>query len=80
MLMPLGFSLAAAGAGSLPLVAGAIFASGTFGGFASPLSDNTVAMATMMKLPVMKYANYKTKSAAIAAAICAVLYGVFAWA
>ncbi|MCF8563454.1 sodium:proton antiporter [Alicyclobacillus tolerans] len=79
MLMPLGFSLAAAGAGSLPLVAGAIFASGTFGGFASPLSDNTVAMATMMKLPVMKYAKYKTKSASIAAGICAVLYGVVAW-
>ncbi len=78
MLMPLGFSLAAAGAGSLPLVAGAIFASGTFGGFASPLSDNTVAMATMMKLPVMKYANYKTKSAVIAATICALLYGIFA--
>lgn len=79
MLMPLGFSLASAGAGSLPLVAGAVFASGTFGGFASPLSDNTVAMATMMKLPVMKYAKYKAKSASIAAGICAILYGLFAW-
>lgn len=79
MLMPLGFSLAAAGAGSLPLVAGAVFASGTFGGFASPLSDNTVAMATMMKLPVMEYAKFKTKSASIAAGVCAILYGVVAW-
>ncbi|GMA65276.1 sodium:proton antiporter [Alicyclobacillus fastidiosus] len=79
MLMPLGFSLAATGAGGLPLIAGAIFASGTFGGFASPLSDNTVAMATMMKLPVMRYANYKTKSAAIAAGICVLLYIVVEW-
>lgn len=79
MLMPLGFSLAASGAGSLPLIAGAVFASGTFGGFASPLSDNTVAMATVMKLPVMTYANYKTKSAAYTAAGCALLYLGFAW-
>lgn len=79
MLMPLGFSLAAGGAGNLPLIAGAVFASGTFGGFASPLSDNTVAMATMMKLPVMSYANYKTKSAALAAGICVVLYLLFEW-
>lgn len=74
MLMPLGFSLAATGAGSLPLIAGAVFASGTFGGFASPLSDNTVAMATVMKLPVMQYANYKTKSAVVVAAVCTALY------
>lgn len=79
MLMPLGFSLAAGGAGSLPMIAGAVFASGTFGGFASPLSDNTVAMAAMMKLPVMGYANYKTKSAALVAGVCAVGYGAFAW-
>ncbi|WAH38109.1 Na+/H+ antiporter NhaC family protein [Alicyclobacillus dauci] len=79
MLMPLGFSLAASGGGSLPLIAGAVFASGTFGGFASPLSDNTVAMATMMKLPVMSYANYKTKSAALAAGICVALYLGFEW-
>ncbi|EPZ45102.1 Na+/H+ antiporter NhaC family protein [Alicyclobacillus acidoterrestris] len=79
MLMPLGFSLASTGAGSLPLIAGAVFASGTFGGFASPLSDNTVAMSAMMKLPVMGYANYKTKSAAVAAGICVLLYLVVEW-
>ncbi len=76
MLMPLGFSLAAGGAGSLPVIAGAVFASGTFGGFASPLSDNTVAMATVMKLPVMGYARHKTKTAVFAALVCTVLYAV----
>ncbi|KRW92898.1 sodium:proton antiporter [Alicyclobacillus tengchongensis] len=78
MLMPLAFSLVAGGAESLPLVAGAVFASGTFGGFASPLSDNTIAMATVMKLPVMQYANYKLKSAAVTAVVCAFGYWVVA--
>jgi tetracycline resistance efflux pump len=76
MLMPLGFSLASAGVGQLPIIAGAVFASGTFGGFASPLSDNTVAMATVMKLPVMDYARHKTKTAIWAALVCTVLYAV----
>jgi tetracycline resistance efflux pump len=76
MLMPLGFSLASSGVGQLPIIAGAVFASGTFGGFASPLSDNTVAMATVMKLPVMDYARHKTKTAIWAALVCTVLYAV----
>ncbi|MCL6627740.1 MAG: sodium:proton antiporter, partial [Alicyclobacillus shizuokensis] len=59
ILLPLGFSLAATTHTELPLIAGAVFASGTFGGFASPLSDNTVAMATVMRLPVMDYARMK---------------------
>ncbi|MBX5436993.1 MAG: sodium:proton antiporter [Alicyclobacillaceae bacterium] len=79
MLLPLGFSLAASTDAPLPLVAGAVFASGTFGGFASPLSDNTVAMATVMKLPVMRYARYKLWPALLAAMVAAVLYAVCSW-
>lgn len=74
ILMPLAFSLAHGGAGSLAIAAGAVFASGTFGGFVSPLSDNTVAMATVMKVSVMDYANYKLKTALIPVAACAVGY------
>ncbi|AEJ44429.1 Na+/H+ antiporter NhaC family protein [Alicyclobacillus acidocaldarius] len=74
ILMPLAFSLAQGGAGSLAIAAGAVFASGTFGGFVSPLSDNTVAMATVMKVPVMDYANYKLKTALIPVAACVIGY------
>jgi len=74
ILMPLAFSLAQGGAGSLAIAAGAVFASGTFGGFVSPLSDNTVAMAAVMKVPVMDYANYKLKTALIPVAACAIGY------
>lgn len=79
MLMPLGFSLAQGGAASLPLIAGAVFASGTFGGFASPLSDNTVAMSTVMKLPLMPYARLKTKSAVWIASVCTLIYAALGW-
>lgn len=79
MLLPLGFSLAASTHTPLPLIAGAVFASGTFGGFASPLSDNTVAMATVMKLPVMDYARHKLKPALWAAAGSALLYAAAGW-
>lgn len=79
MLLPLGFSLAASTHASLPLIAGAVFASGTFGGFASPLSDNTVAMSTVMKLPLMPYARHKAKTALWAAIVCTVLYAGASW-
>jgi tetracycline resistance efflux pump len=79
MLLPLGFSLAASTHTPLPLIAGAVFASGTFGGFASPLSDNTVAMATVMKLPVMDYARHKLKPALWAAGGSALLYAAAGW-
>jgi tetracycline resistance efflux pump len=79
MLMPLGFSLAASTGASFPLIAGAVFASGTFGGFASPISDNTVAMATVMRLPVMTYAKAKLVPAAVAAGISTLLYAVAGW-
>jgi tetracycline resistance efflux pump len=79
MLMPLGFAIANAGVGHLPLIAGAVFASGTFGGFASPLSDNTVAMATVTKLPLMAYANYKTRVAIWLCLVSTVLYLGLGW-
>lgn len=79
MLMPLAFTLAAGAHASLPLIAGAVFASGTFGGFASPLSDNTVAMATVMKLPLMEYARVKLMPALLVAGASAALYAVFGW-
>ncbi len=79
ILLPIGFSLAADTHAALPLIAGAVFASGTFGGFASPLSDNTVAMATVMKLPVMQYARKKLVYGSMVAGACTVLYAVAGW-
>lgn len=79
MLLPLGYSLAASTHASIPLLTGAVFASGTFGGFASPLSDNTVAMATVMKLPLMKYSHSKLKASLVPVAICTVLYAAAGW-
>ncbi|GGJ08593.1 hypothetical protein GCM10010885_17140 [Alicyclobacillus cellulosilyticus] len=79
MLMPLGFSLAATSGVPYALVAGAVFASGTFGGFVSPLSDNTLAMAAVMKLPVLGYARRKLRLALPFAAACAVLYAAAGW-
>lgn len=79
ILLPLGFSLATTEHAALPLIAGAVFASGTFGGLVSPLSDNTVAMATVMKIQVMDYAKLKLRYGLMVAAACTVLYGVVGW-
>lgn len=74
ILMPLGISLAEVANISLPLTVGSIFASGTFGAFASPLSGNTVTIAKILELPIIEYSKYKLKPALIAAAISTVLY------
>lgn len=76
ILMPLGISVAAASELSLPLVIGTVFASGTFGAFASPLSDDTNTIARILNLSVITYARYKLKPALIAAGITVVLYGL----
>jgi len=76
ILMPLGVSLAFAADVSLPLVIGAVFASGSFGAFASPLSDDTVTVSKILGLSVIDYANFKLKPALIAASITVVLYAV----
>lgn len=74
ILMPLGISLALSADVSLPLIIGTVFASGSFGAFASPLSDDTNTLAHILDLTVMDYARFKLKPALIAAAISTVLY------
>lgn len=76
LLMPLGFSLAMSAHASLLLTVAAVFASGTLGGFASPLSDNTVAMATVMKMPAIPFARSLLKPTLLAGAFATVGYAV----
>ncbi|KOO50880.1 Na+/H+ antiporter NhaC family protein [Priestia koreensis] len=76
ILMPLGISIATHAGVSLPLIIGAVFASGSFGAFASPLSDDTNTIAKILNLSVIDYARYKLKPALIAAGITTVLYGI----
>ncbi|QGH33987.1 sodium:proton antiporter [Gracilibacillus salitolerans] len=79
ILMPLGISLAQAADASLPLVIGAVFASGSFGSIASPLSDNNNTIAGLLNINAMQYARYKLVPALIALTISAVLYGVMTY-
>lgn len=74
MLMPLGVTLAHQAGANILLVIGAVFASGTFGAFASPLSDNTVTLCTILDIPVMEYARWKLVPSLVAAAIAALLF------
>ena len=76
LLMPLGVTLAHQSGSNIVLVIGAVFASGTFGAFSSPLSDNSITLCAILDLPVMKYANSKLKPALVAAGITTVLFGV----
>jgi Na+/H+ antiporter NhaC len=79
MLMPLGVTLAHQSGANLLLVIGAVFASGTFGAFASPLSDNTVTLCTMLDIPVMEYARWKLIPSLVAAGITVVLFVIGAF-
>ncbi|HEX7065483.1 MAG TPA: Na+/H+ antiporter NhaC family protein [Bacillales bacterium] len=79
LLMPLGVTLAAQSGANLLLVIGAVFASGTFGAFASPLSDNTVTLSTIMDMEVVKYSRQKLVPASIAGGITVILFGVFSF-
>lgn len=74
IIMPLGISLASAGKIQLPIMIGAVFASGTFGAFSSPLSGTTVITTKILELPIFDYAKYKLKPALIAAIIATILY------
>ncbi|MDR3601730.1 MAG: Na+/H+ antiporter NhaC family protein [Desulfosporosinus sp.] len=76
LLMPLGVTLAHQAGSNIILVIGAVFASGTFGAFASPLSDNTVALCTILELPAIEYARSKLKPSLIAAGITTILFGI----
>lgn len=77
LLMPLGVTLAHQSGANILLVVGAVFASGTFGAFASPLSDNTVTVCAILDMPLMKYTRLKLTPSLVAAAITTVLFIVF---
>ncbi|GGB38463.1 tetracycline efflux Na+/H+ antiporter family transporter Tet(35) [Lentibacillus populi] len=74
LFMPLGFSLATATGASIPLTVGAVFASGAFGAFTSPLGDTTITTASILELPLVDYAQYKLKMAAVGAGIACAGY------
>jgi Na+/H+ antiporter NhaC len=76
LLMPLGVTLAQHTGANIFLVIGAVFASGTFGAFASPLSDNTVTLCTILDLPVFEYARLKLKPSLLAAGITVLLFAL----
>ncbi len=76
ILMPLGVAMAHTSGASLPVVIGAVFASGAFGTFSSPLSDDTNTMAGVLDLEAVSYARYKLKSGLIAAGISTIGYVV----
>ncbi len=77
LLMPLGVTLAHTSGTSILLAIGAVFSSGTFGAFASPLSDNTYTLCTILDLPVIEYSRYKLMPAIVAAVITAILFSIF---
>ncbi|MCF8011878.1 MAG: sodium:proton antiporter [Clostridiales bacterium] len=81
ILMPLGISMSAVSDSSLPLIIGAVFASGVFGAFTSPLSDNTITTARIFDLPVIEYSNFKLKFGLIplASAFAAYFAAALAW-
>jgi len=76
LLMPLAVTLAHQTGSNIILVIGAVFASGTFGAFASPLSDNSITLCAILDQPVMEYARSKLKPSLVAAGITTILFGV----
>ncbi|HBF37095.1 MAG TPA: sodium:proton antiporter [Firmicutes bacterium] len=76
ILMPLGITIAHQAGANILLSIGAVFASGTFGAFASPLSDNSVTLCTILDLDVIEYARFKLKPALIAAGITTILFAI----
>lgn len=74
LFMPLGITLATVSDASLALTVGAVFASGAFGALASPLGDTTITTASILDMPLVKYARYKLKFSSICAGIALVLY------
>lgn len=74
LLMPMGVTLAHQSGANVILVIGAVFASGTFGAFASPLSDNSVTLCAILELPLMEYTRLKLKPSLIAAGLTMILF------
>ncbi|HET6872549.1 MAG TPA: Na+/H+ antiporter NhaC family protein [Sporolactobacillaceae bacterium] len=79
LLMPLGIMMAHNAGANILLVIGAVFASGTFGAFCSPLSDNTVTLCTVLDLPVMEYSKSKLVPGLVGVGIATVLFTAFAF-
>lgn len=79
LLMPLGVIVAHHAGANILLVIGAVFASGTFGAFSSPLSDNTVTLCTVLDLPVMEYSKSKLVPGLIAVGIATLLFTGFSF-
>ncbi|SDN93613.1 Na+/H+ antiporter NhaC [Tenuibacillus multivorans] len=74
IFMPLGIALATSTDASLPMTVGAVFASGSFGAMTSPLGDTTITTASILDVPLIRYARYKLKIVSIGAGIATVIY------
>lgn len=61
LLMPIGLSMVKVSGIPIPILIGVVFASGTFGGLASPLSGTTIMMSKIMDMEIMQYSRYKLK-------------------
>jgi Na+/H+ antiporter NhaC len=79
LFMPLGVSLAVVTHGPVAMTIGAVFASGTFGAFASPLGDTTITTASIMEMPLVEYAKYKLKISLLGGSAATCLYIFFGY-
>lgn len=74
LLMPIALSFSTNAGNNLVLTLAAVFAGGTFGGFASPLSDNTATLALVLEKPVMELAKILLKPALITGGAALILF------
>jgi tetracycline resistance efflux pump len=74
IFMPLGITLAKATEAPLAMTIGAVFASGTFGAFASPLGDTTITTASIMEMDLMGYAKYKLRISLLCGVLSVLAY------
>ncbi len=79
LLLPIAISLTTATGISLVLTLAAIFAGGTLGGFASPLSDNTATLALVLEKPVMDLTKPLLLPAIFSGAVALLLFFVVGW-
>lgn len=77
IFMPLGVTLAEATGAPLAMTIGAVFASGTFGAFASPLGDTTITTASIMEMDLMSYAKYKLRISLLCGILSVIAYLLF---
>ena len=80
LLLPIAVSLTTATGVSLVFTLAAIFAGGTLGGFASPLSDNTATLALVLDRPVMALARPLLLPALLAGGVALAFYFALGWA